>query len=318
MRWGIGVMIVLVALTFHQQVKGEQLVSKAAMYENIALEVLDISERSYDGGNALAVTLSVPLDPVAEHKGYFYVTKNNSGRADGEWVLSESGTTLYFPYIEPKQKYTVTVYQGLSAINGSVLNKTSVVEVGTRDIQAALTFGGRGLVLPPGHSKGLPVITVNVAEADIEFYRVDDDKLVEFFKSFYGGTARGLYRISHLSEQGTLVYSGRFRLDPPRNKRRTINIPVTDIKELSRPGAYLAVMKQPGTFEYQQESTCFMISDLGLHARTYSSQIDVYVQSLTDSKGLANVPVALLDKKGLIIAQTLTSPQGVAVSTPLP
>ncbi|MDH4318713.1 MAG: MG2 domain-containing protein, partial [Desulfobulbaceae bacterium] len=310
MRWIVPILLLLASSGVKAWIAQA---AGGGIYEDVVLEVLDIGERSYDGGNALAVSLSVPLDSTTNHSGYFNVTRSGGDRIDGDWVLSESGSTLYFPYIEPRSQYTVTVYQGLTASNGSVLARTYIVNLETRDIASALTFGGRGLILPSENSPGLPVVTVNVSEADIEFHRVHTAEIVKFMGSFYGNGLQNAYDLKRFTEYCTLVYSGRFRLDPPLNKRRTANIPITDIKELSEPGLYLAVMKQPGTYDYRLETTCFMISDLGLHARSYRAQIDVYVQSLASGDPLSGVEVKLWGEKGGVLARSITSPRGVAV-----
>jgi uncharacterized protein YfaS (alpha-2-macroglobulin family) len=44
-----------------------------------------------------------------------------------------------------------------------------------------------------------------------------------------------------------LVYTGRFDLNPARNTREKLLLPLKDIKPLQQSGVYIAVMNQAGT-----------------------------------------------------------------------
>ncbi|MBU1641587.1 MAG: alpha-2-macroglobulin family protein [Proteobacteria bacterium] len=280
------------------------------LYGDTPLTVLDISERSYDGGNALAVTLSVPLDSRKKHDSYLNVSMKGQGKVDGAWVLAESGKTLYFPFIEPDRDYTVTVYRGLTAITRAQLGKTESATMHSRNVTATVSFGGSGVILPPGNAKGLPVVTVNVDEVTIEFHRVDD--ISRFLLSWGNSQSKNTWELNELAKQGQLVYTGRFSLAPPKNKRRTVNIPVQDVKELKKPGIYMAVLKEAGKYPSAFKTAYFMISDIGLHVRLYQRQMDVYAASLAQAEPLAKVAMTLYDSKGKILQETVTSPQGVA------
>ncbi len=282
----------------------------AALYSNVDLTVLDISERSYDGGNALAVTLSVPVDSRKKHDGYLNVSQKDKGKVDGAWVLSESGKTLFFPFVEPDQDYTVTVYRGLTAVNRSKLGQTKNAEIHTRHVASTISFASSGFVLPPGNAKGLPVVTVNVDAVTIDFHRVDD--ISKFLRGWGSSQSKNSWELKDLVKQSTLVYTGQFSLEPPKNKRRTINIPVQDIKALRKPGVYMAVMKAAGKYPNNYKTAYFMISDIGLHVRHYRKQLDVYAASLAKADPLKQVKMALYDNEGKILQETKTTPQGVA------
>ena len=47
-------------------------------------------------------------------------------------------------------------------------------------------FASRGVVLPAGQNGGLPVATVNVPEVDVQFLRVEPDRVPELFDSVLG------------------------------------------------------------------------------------------------------------------------------------
>ena len=54
--------------------KSKVVENTSASYAGRELKVLDISERSYDGGNAITVTFSIPLDTSKKISEYFLLT----------------------------------------------------------------------------------------------------------------------------------------------------------------------------------------------------------------------------------------------------
>jgi uncharacterized protein YfaS (alpha-2-macroglobulin family) len=87
-------------------------------YADMDFSVLDISEQSYKNGSAIAVSLSVPLDPTRDFQSFFSLTQNEQSKTPGAWVLADNGLTVYFPDIEPSQTYTVEVLAGLESVTG--------------------------------------------------------------------------------------------------------------------------------------------------------------------------------------------------------
>ncbi|MBU2881849.1 hypothetical protein KO520_07730, partial [Psychrosphaera sp. I2R16] len=71
-------------------------------YKDAPLKILDVSERSKDGRNSIAITLSVPVDPSKDLQKYFGISQQNGKAVDGAWVIAKSGKTMWFPYVDPE------------------------------------------------------------------------------------------------------------------------------------------------------------------------------------------------------------------------
>lgn len=282
-------------------------------YSGLSPEVLDISERSFDGGNALAVTFSVPLDPGKNHDEYLQVSYQQGGVVDGGWVLSDSGKIAYFSHTKPKTSYKVQVYRGLTASNGESLASTRSEIVSTRDIQASYSFVSQGSFLPLGVHSGLPVATVNVAEVDVNFHRVKPQRLPNFLQQARNNRRGYRYNMRALAEHSELVYSARYQFNAPANKRREFNLPVQNLSALQQPGVYMAVMTEPGEYYDNVQMTWFAVTDLGMHVRVYKDSYQVHVSSLKTAKPLAGVKLSLLDHQGRIQTSTKTTPEGLAI-----
>ena len=282
-----------------------------ADFGGMKLKVLDISERSHDGGNALAVTFSVPLDPSKKHDDYLQVSSEN-GLVKGSWVLSKSGKIAYFPNIEPKQAYKVQVYQGLQAGNREKLHSTESQSVTTRNIQPSFSFASQGSFLPMGLHSGLPVVTVNVPEVDVNFHRVKPDRLQQFLNQTRNNRYGNRYNMRYLEQETELVYSARYELDAPKNKRRELNLPVQNIDALEQPGVYMAVMQKPGRYYDNVQMTWFAVTDIGMHVRVYKDKYDVHLSSLKTAKPLKGVKVSWVNNEGAQVGSAESTPEGLA------
>lgn len=278
-------------------------------YANTPLTVLDVSERSRDGKNSIAVTLSVPLNPADNHQKYFNISNKKEGVADGAWVLSNSGKTIWFPYVEPQKSYDITVYQGLVAANGERLSQTYSTQVTTNKLTASINFDTSGAFLTKGLGNGLPVVSVNTRAVDINFYKINEKDSQSFLNEI--SNHRYYWGIERITQFGELAYTARYELNAPKNTRVKRSINIDGIKALEPAGIYLAVMVKAGGYE-QHQMMWFSVTDIGMHARFYNNQIDVHTSSLKSGKPMQDVEVSLLNNEGEILQQSLTSPDGQA------
>ena len=337
--------------------------------------LVDAGDRALEGAPALALTFSLPLDARKTYDRYVRVfqmpapprpatrgpffneppqkpqqsvvsvkpedTNAEGGTVvSGAWVVGDNPRLLYFPHIKPETRYVVLVSTGLQARNGTALAADSRYSIQTAPVPPAYYFASNGMVLPAGQNGGLPVITVNVPEVDIQFLRVKNEKLADFFDRVisrprnrqqnrgesdetegseeydYRHTslrgAVGNYQLDEFRELIDSVYLGRFTTERQPNKRSATYIPVENIRELKEPGVYVAVMSQPGRFRYDFQTTYFYVSDLGLHLRLFDKGADAFVSSLVDGKAVRGVEVSWLDGKGKTLARAETDGDGRA------
>ena len=111
----------------------------------------------------------------------------------GSWALDEDGKTLRFPYVEADKNYTVRIKADLAAADGKTLGSEVTKEVYTGPMQPAAGFASQGSVLPARETRGLPVVSVNVKEVDVEFLRVRDKELANFFAAYQRNGKRSAY-----------------------------------------------------------------------------------------------------------------------------
>lgn len=287
------------------------------------LTVMEVTERTYDNGPALAIVFSESLDPTQHYDAFLSVSNNKQGHVEGAWIVGDNPHILFFPQILPETEYTVNILGGLMAGNGQKLPAFLSKKVKTQPLPPAFGFASQGLILPAELTGGLPIISVNVEAVDLEFFRVQPDKVADFIKDFQRSSAKSHWELENLHTLADSVYLGRFNTNAQPNKRTVSHIPVENIAELKSPGLYIAVMRAPGQYQNDYQTAYFFVSDIGLHARRYAKRFEIYAASLRTGKPLPNVEVNLYiettDKvKNGLFAKSYTDPQGRTFFETLP
>jgi len=258
----------------------------------------------------------------------------------GGWVVGENPRLLFFPNIQPQKRYVVYVKPEIKSVNQKALGKEYRCSISTAVIRPAYYFASTGMVLPAKQNGGLPVVTVNMPEVDVEFLRVNDDALPRFLDSVISGrktaqsedgeeyvywnegeNLRGsinYWQLDKLHKMTTSVYRNRFVTEKQANKRSVTFLPIEGIKEMKEPGVYIAVMVQPGRFLYNYQVTYFYVSDIGLSLHRYRNNAQALASSLTDGKAISGVTISWIDKSGKVLAQTETDSDGRAAFELLP
>ncbi|HEY0287796.1 MAG TPA: alpha-2-macroglobulin [Pseudomonas sp.] len=286
-------------------------------YAGRELTVVDVSEIQLDGASTLSLSFSVPLDPEQKFAEKVHLVDSKDGKVDGAWELSDNLMELRLRHLEPKRKLVLTIDPGLVAVNKNTLAAEYSARLETADLQATVGFASRGSLLPTRLAEGLPVIALNVDKVDVEFFRIKPESLPTFLSSWESSSSLQSYESKELLPMADLVYGGRFDLNPARNTRETVLLPISGLKPLQQPGVYLAVMRASGTYNYSQPATLFTLSDIGLSVHRYANRLDVFTQALEGGKALNGIDLELYDDKGRVVGQGKTDNAGHA-ELPLP
>jgi uncharacterized protein YfaS (alpha-2-macroglobulin family) len=277
----------------------------------------------YQGQLALSLAFSQPLVGTQAFDTLIAVSGPKGETVQGSWALDEDGKTLRFPYVQADASYTVRIKADLAAVDGKTLGNEVAKEVYTGPMPPAAGFASQGSVLPARETRGLPVVSVNVREVDVEFLRVRDKEIANFFAAYQKNGKRSAYeldpRYGWYGRKGKpvagiadSVYANRFVLSGKDNERTLNYLPIQNIAELEQSGLYFAVMKPAGSFDSEYETSFFFVSDIGLHTRAYKDQLFVHSASLKSGEPLAGVAVSVLDAKGESVVAGQTDTNGNA------
>lgn len=284
----------------------------AAQSQGKTLSLLDASEIQLEGAAALVLTFSVPLDPSQDFARTVHVVDKKSGKVDGAWELAPNLKELRLRHLEPNRNMVVTVERDLLALNKSTFGSDVEKAITTRDIAPSVGFASRGSLLPGKVVEGLPVMALNVNNVDVNFYRVKPESLAAFVSQWEYRSSLTNWESDNLLKMAELVYTGRFDLNPARNTREKLLLPLADIKPLQQAGVYIAVMNQAGHYNYSNAATLFTLSDIGLSAHRYHNRLDIFTQSLENGAAQSAIEVQLLNNKGQTLAQATSDADGHA------
>jgi alpha-2-macroglobulin len=296
--------------TTPEKPNAETLAKLAASSQGKALTLLDASEVQLDGASTLVLTFSIPLNPDQDFARTVHVVDKKSGKVDGAWELAPNLKELRLRHLEPKRDLVVTVESGLQALNKATFGNDVEKTLTTRDIEPTVGFASRGSLLPGKVVDGLPVMALNVSNVDVNFYRVKPESLAAFVSQWEYRNSLTNWESDNILKMAELVYTGRFDLNPARNTREKLLLPLRDIKPLQQSGVYIAVMNQAGHYNYSNAATLFTLSDIGLSAHRYHNRLDIFTQSLENGAAQSGIDVALLNDKGQTLAQGTSDADG--------
>lgn len=292
--------------------------------------LLSEGSRAQDSRTELVLTFSTPLASAQSFDSLLSLSGPNGETISGSWSLGSDGKTLVFPFVQANQHYAVQVRAGLMAADGRSLGADLKRDVYSGSVPAAVGFASVGSVLPARGSRGLPLVSVNVHDADIEFFRVHDDAISDVFCAFPANKHRGEYELQHqispwdscnngkrkrrpITDMGDSVYANHYTLGGDPNARTITYIPVQKVAELSQPGVYMAMLKQGGTYTGTYDTAVFFVSDLGLHLRVYRDNVLLHVASLHDGSPVSGVAVEVDDADGNARLKATTDDDGNAL-----
>src|SRR5688572_567295 len=145
---------------------------------------------------AIALEFSRPLVGTQEFDQLVAITDKNGAPLKGSWVLDgDNAKILRFPHVGASNDYVVTIKGGLTAADGDRLSQEIKRNVYTGPLDPVVGFASQGSVLPARESRGLPVVSINVPEVDVEFLRVREKELPKFFSEYQRGGRRGSWEL---------------------------------------------------------------------------------------------------------------------------
>ena len=271
--------------------------------------VASAAAEQYEGRLALSLEFSQPLVGTQAFDTLIAVSGPKGETVQGSWALDEDGKTLRFPYVQADASYTLRIKPELAAADGKTLGSEVAKEIYTGPLQPSVGFASQGSVLPARETRGLPVVSVNVKEVDVEFLRVRDKEVANFFAAYQKNGKRSGYELDPqygwygrkgkpVSQIADSVYSNRFVLGGKENERTLNYLPIQNIAELAQSGLYFAVMKRAGSFGDDYETCFFFVSDIGLHTRAYKDRLFVHAASLKSGEPLESVALSVINAKG--------------------
>lgn len=266
----------------------------------------------YEGRPSVVLKFSEPVVSSQAFDTLVSIANASGARPDGSWVLGQDNE-LRFPWLEPDTTYTVSVKGELASVRGPTLGKNLDLKIDSGAQAPLVGFASQGVILPQHDTRGLPVVSVNLDAVDIEFFKVRDSSLSSFLSAFERNGRKSYWTLQNVAVYADSVYANRFALDAKGSERVTSHIAVRDIDELHDTGVYFAVMKRPGSFEYEFDTAMFFVSDIGVHVRRYANQTLIVTTSLESGAAKPNVELEFRHPSRGVVGKATTDATGLAL-----
>ncbi len=235
-------------------------------------------------------------------------------------AVTAEGTRLCVEGLKYGERYKVTARQGLPASVDDSMAKDFEFEFYVRDRSPSVRFAGRSYVLPRTGQNGIPLISVNSAEAKLALYRIGDRNLLgAVVNSDFRQQISG-YSASDIADQrGTLVWEGTMETPSPVNEDVTTAFPVDEAMGTLAPGLYVMTAepaKRP-TEGYENRATqWFVVSDLGLATMSGKDGLRVSLRSIATAEPMGDVTVRLIARNNEVLAETKSAADGTVLFEP--
>ena len=234
----------------------------------------------------------------------------------GDRSFSARGDRLCVGGLRHGERYDLTVRPGLVAADGSRLAAAAQFQVAVPDRAPAVSFRGRGDVLPLGGDPVLPVTSVNTDRVQLELFKIVDRSLIDRLAQGAVGMAQSGWSIAQLEDRGARrLFSGTVAVEAAMNREVATAIPLRGLLGPDEPGVYVAVARLPNAAaeDWQDLPTCwFTLTDTGLLTWQGEDGLLVRAASLTDGKVLPDRELMLMSRSNRVIASVRTGADGYA------
>ena len=222
--------------------------------------------------------------------------------------------------LEHGQHLNITFRSGLPSAVGEVISTPVVLSVYIQDRGPTVRFTGDSFVLPAHARRGIPVVSVNMAAADMKLFRIGDRSLAQLLSGYQFLRQIDGYDVSTIADQlGTPVWEGKLDIANELNKEITTSFPVDEALPTRQPGVYVLTAQPVDDKSETWDSRAtqwFVVSDIGLSTYTGQDGLTVFARSLGSAKPMVGVDLTLLAKNNEILGTAKTDEQGRATFTP--
>ncbi len=274
-----------------------------ALYAGKDVEITSALEQSYDNAASIVIRFNVPVDRNSDFRRYLEISADGTTLPAGNWLINDDGFLAVYPFIEPLTQYTVKVKPGLLASNGRSHSGNRVFTIRSRRSEPSASFAGNGQVMSREMKRALPVVTLNVDEVELDFFHISPDE-IPAWSHFSNSQRSNYYRLRSFSDTHPLVYSARFPIKHRRNQRTTTNLDLSNISALERSGAYLAVLRIPGNYKPDLDTSYFTVSDIGVQVRRTVKGMHVFSNAIASGQPMEGVEISLYQGSELKARQT--------------
>lgn len=212
-------------------------------------------------------------------------------------VVTRYGQVAIHGNFERRNKYELTIQEGLTATDGSVLKKPYTVRLTIPDVPPQVRFVGSGFFLTRNQNMNLGLATINVDNVNLSIEKVFGNNLVYVAK---------LRNWSQWTDNlGKHIHSEYLKISSKLNDEVRNYINLGQYLDDKHVGIFKVFAQYPGSY-YARATQWVMLTDLGIIAKRSGDELWVWVNSLANTKPIpaANVRLVSDNNQPLLSGKT--------------
>lgn len=276
--------------------------------------VLDNTVDSDSASPRACVQFSEPLAKSGIDYAQFVTLDNAAPKA-----VDASDNQICIEGLEHGKRYSATLRAGLPDAAGDKLEKPVVLGLYVRDRAPTVRFTGENFVLPSAMRRGIPLVSVNTAIADLKLYRVNDRSLADVMTGSQFLTQLNNYAADNIADNfGEPVWQGKLDIKPQQNKDVVTSFPVDQALPQRKPGVYVLTAMPDGARDTGNPlaTQWFVVSNIGLSAYAGEDGLSVFARSLASAKPLVGLDLQLLARNNEVLGTATTDTDGRVTFAP--
>lgn len=217
------------------------------------------------------------------------------------------------------ETYKIAFRTGLPSSVDEALEAPVSIDVYIKDRSQMVRFTGDSFVLPSTARRGIPIVSVNLASANLKLYRIGDRAIAPLLTNSQFLSQLDGYSAQNIEDQnGELVWQGSIDIANELNKDIVTSFPVDEALPERKPGIYVMTATGPNgpTQEWDSQATqWFLVSDIGVTTYAGTDGLNVFTRSLASAKPISGVELQLLAKNNEVLGTATTDENGRATFT---
>ena len=218
----------------------------------------------------------------------------SSGWSDENFVIRSQT-------FRPRDRFVITFKKGFPSKGGLVLKEDHKQAVIMPDLDPEITLPATGTYLTTLGNGLIPIELLNVKRLQLDLWRMYENNIPYMLHEDYDEFEKDIAK---------RVFTKELALNLPLNERVRRSIPVDEIAKGQR-GLFLLTARDADGAYWDERRQIISLSDLGATVRLWEDAALVWVNSLTNARGVADAEVKIFSEAKQVLAQGRTNSAGV-------
>ncbi len=278
----------------------ESFVKSMSLTGHGTLSVTYANVQEYSGRPHIALRFSsrIPVDTV---QPYIKINPNIDTQ-----IITRYGEIEIHGDFKRRERYVITVDQGLTAPDSSVLRKPYSVKLRIPDVPSQLRFMGNGFFLTRNQKMNLGMVTTNIDEVNLRIEKVFSNNLI-----YVSRVGNWRYWAEDLAKP---LHSDTISISAKLNEEINTTLNLEEYLDDKNAGIYKVTISDTDK-SWVRATQWVLLTDLGIISKKAGDELWVWVNSLATLKPVSNTTVKLISDNNQTLLTGKTNWEGLVKFT---